>query len=474
MVYTPLASMSELREQLRLAAPLALGNLGYQLLAVVDTAMLGRYSEQALAGAGIANALLWTFTLFGMGAIMGMDTLVPQAIGAGEHRRARALLGAGWRLAVVLGVPLTALALCSLPFMSFFGVQDSTRHEAVLYIFGRLPAIIPFLLFSAFRAFLQSYSVTRPLVVAVLIANLVNVAANALLIFGDSALHHVGLPGLGLPELGALGAAISTSIVTCVSLLICFIATRLLIRRQDRANLCADEGDGGDGHGGDQSRASWLPLGRSIFRLGWPVGTAQFAEVGVFALVATLAGRLGTNSAAAHQLAITVISFTFNGILGIGAATSVRVGLAVGAGDHIGARRAGLVGWALGGVFMGVSILAYLGIPESLARLMTDQPTVIAGAVPLLHVAAVFQLSDAIQAVGAGALRGAGDTRSPMWAHIIGDYVVGLSVGITCAFYLDMGAVGLWWGLAAGLSCAAVIVGWRFMVITSRPIARAE
>ena len=451
----------ELRAQVRLAAPLALGQLGHHLMSIVDTAMLGRYSDAALAGAGIANALMWTFTLFGMGVVMGMETLVPQAIGAGEHGRARALLQAGLRTAVLIGIPLTACALLSIPLMAALGVEDAARHEAVLYILGRLPAVIPFLVFSALRAYLQGYSKTRPLVVAMLVANLVNAGANSVLIFGDSALVTLGLPAAGLPALGALGAAISTSMVTVVSMLICALAARNLLR------------DNAGRHPSDKQPAE-RALGRAIVRLGWPVGTQLFAEVGGIALIGALAGRLGTVPAAAHQLTLTLVSFAFNIIIGIGAATSVRVGLAVGAGDHHRARSAGLTGIGLGCTIMLGSILAFLTVPECLARLMTDQPAVVSAAVPLFYVAVFFQLGDAVQAVGAGALRGAGDTRSPMWAHIVGTYAIGLTIGIVCAFGLHMGAVGLWWGLAAGLTFAGVVVAWRFLALTSAPIARAR
>ena len=444
--------MSELRAQLRLAAPLAIGQMGHHLMSVVDTAMLGRFSDEALAGAGIANSLMWTFTLLGMGIVIGMDALVPQAVGAGEHRRARALLRAGVRTAVLVGAPLTIMALSSLPLMNAFGVQAPARHEAALYIYGRLPAIIPFLIFVAARSYLQAYSVTRPLVIAVLVANLVNVAANGVLIFGDDALVAVGLPALGLPALGALGAAISTSAVTVVSMLICVIPARNLSRKH--RSRPADDGTetGSDAPESDRESGpeSDRALSGAIIRVGWPVGMALFAELGIFALVAILAGRLGTVPAAAHQLALTVVSFTFNAIIGIGAATSVRVGLAVGAGDHRAARSAGLVGLGLGSALMSAPMVAFLTVPDSLIWLMTDQPAVAKAAVPLFYVAGFFQLADGIQCIGAGALRGAGDTRSPMWAHIVGHYAIGLTVAITCAFVLHQGATGLWWGLAAG------------------------
>ena len=453
--------MGELREQLRLAAPLAVGQVGHQLLSLVDTAMLGRFSDVALAGAGIANGLLWAVTLLGMGVVMGMDSLVPQAVGSGEHRRASSLLDQGLRTALWLGLPLTAMAAATPLFMMLLGVEAAAREEATWYVLGRLPAIIPYLLFTAARSYLQAYSQTRPLVVAVVVANLLNVVANSALIFGDRALLAIGLPALGLPALGAVGAAIATSIVTWASLVIVYRSGRALQRRE----MPADSDEDRD-HDGSTSM-------RAIVKLGWPVGLQLFAEVGLFALVGTLAGRLGTTSAAAHQLTLTVISFPFNAVVGIGAATSVRVGLAVGRGDHRAARRAGLVGMGLGVAILAPVGLMYLVIPHGIARLMSDQANVIAAAVPLFYVAALFQIGDAFQAIGAGALRGAGDTRSPMWAHLIGHYVVGLNVGLLGAFVLERGAVGLWWGLASGLCFAGLVVTWRFIVLSRRPIARA-
>lgn len=453
--------MSEVRAQIRLAVPLAVGYIGHQFMSVVDTAMLGRYSEEALAGVGVANGLLWTVVLLGMGMIMGMDSLVPQAVGAGDHRRARALLLHGLRTAALLGVPLSAVAALTPLVLVLFGVEPGAREVATVYIFGRLPAIMPVLLYTALRSYLQAYSVTRPMVVAVVVGNVVNALANVVLIFGDRALVAAGLPAIGLPELGALGAALSTTLVTCLSLLICVPPT-LVVYRQHRTEPDSKP-----------SESAMPSPSRSIIRLGLPIGLQLFAEVGIIALVGTLAGRLGAVSAAAHQTVLTVVSFGFNAVLGVGAATAVRVGLAVGAGDHRRARSAGLIGMGLGAIFLGTAGLAYLIIPAALGRVMTDQLAVVQAAVPLFHVAAAFQVFDALQAVGAGALRGAGDTRSAMWAHFVGHYLLGATVGIIGAFVLERGTVGLWWGLGTGLSFAGVVVTVRFWLLTRHSIARA-
>jgi len=208
--------------------------------------------------------------------------------------------------------------------------------------------------------------------------------------------------------------------------------------------------------------------------VGVPVGLQMGAEVGIFALVGILAGRLGRESLAAHQIAIALASFTFCAALGLGSAGSVRVGWAVGAGDRSGARRSGLVAFAVGATLMAAFGCAFWLVPGALARLLTDQPEIVAAAIPVLGVCAFFQISDGAQAVGAGVLRGAGDTRFPFLANLTGHYLVGFPVALLLGFNLGMGVTGLWWGLCAGLSSVAVALFGRFWILSSRKIARLD
>ena len=196
------------------------------------------------------------------------------------------------------------------------------------------------------------------------------------------------------------------------------------------------------------------------------------AEFGVFSLVNVLMGNIDERALAGHQVAITLASATFMVPVGIGAAASVRVGRAIGRGDGPGTRLAGLVSLASGMGFMAVSALAFLLVPRQLAGVITDKADVISAAVPLLFVAAVFQLSDGAQAVAAGALRGAGDTRFPLLANLAGHYLIGLPLGVLLAFHFGMGARGLWWGLSAGLTGVALALGSRFLRISSRHVLR--
>jgi MATE family multidrug resistance protein len=211
---------------------------------------------------------------------------------------------------------------------------------------------------------------------------------------------------------------------------------------------------------------------RTVLRLGLPFALQTLAEVGVFALASVLAGRMSARAAAGHQLAITLAAFTFTMTLGIGAAAAVRVGHHIGQGDRAGARRSGFTALAIGAGFMTVPALLFLTLPAQLARLLTDDATVLSAAVPLVMIAAVFQLSDGTQAVAAGALRGAGDAKVPLWANLVGHWLIGLPIAILLGFSFEMGAPGLWWGLSAGLTAVALALAARFHFLSKREINR--
>ncbi len=448
----------DLREQWQLAVPLALGHFAQHAMQLVDTAMLGRYSDAALAGASIGGGMLFTVMVIGLGITLGMDALIPQALGAGEPARARHVFWQGVRLSVIVGIPLMGAVAATPLLLPLFGVDPEVADECRVFVLGRMPALIPFLLYASMRSYLQAHGLTRPIVVAAILGNIVNAAFDWLLIFGDRGLTDLGLPAIGLPAMGALGAALATSTVTTVSCIYLALAVRAVpIPGADRATL----------------RKADPALQRRIVKIGLPIGLHLFAEVGVFALTAMLAGRLGKTPGAAHGVAITWASLTFSVVIGLGAATSVRVGRAIGRGDVPGTRRAGITGLYFGTVFMTCTALIMLCFPHELAAAFTSDQALIDASVPLLRIAAVFQLSDGAQAIAAGALRGAGDTRASFYANVAGHYAVGLPLSLGLCFGLGMGAAGLWWGLSAGLTAAAIVLIARFLHLSKRPIARA-
>jgi MATE family multidrug resistance protein len=442
----------------RLALPLAIGHLGQQFMTVVDNVMLGRYSEAALGGSGAAGTILFALMVLFSGTLMGLDPLVSQALGAGEEDRARRLLSTGVRLALVLSVPLLLLLIATAWLLPHTGMDRAVADEGSLYLLGRMPGMPASLLYGCLRSTLQARRITRPIMIAMVVGNLVNAVADWIFIFGDDGLADLGLPRVGMPALGTFGAALATSIVSWCSLGVCALAIRMVHAGSPAPDVSADQ------------RREQL---RSIIRIGLPIGLQLLAEVGLFALTGILAGTLGARPAAAHQVALVMASLSYSTALGIGAAASVQVGRAIGAGDVPGARRAGRLGILLGSAVMGAAGVVFLVIPGPIALLISGDPDVVAVAVPLVRIAALFQLSDAVQAVSAGALRGAGDTRSTMVFNLVGHYAVGVPVAVLLCFAADLGAIGLWWGLSAGLTTVAVAQTLRFAAITRGPLTRA-
>jgi multidrug resistance protein, MATE family len=435
---------NEMRHLMRLAIPLAAAQAGTQLMGLVDVAVLGRLGAVELAASGLGNAVFFAFSIVGMGIVLGVDPLVSQAIGAGDHLRARRVFWQGVWVALVLSAILTVVLTASSFLLPMIGAKAELIDPAKTYLLVRVTGIVPYLLFFVARSYLQALGVTRPLIVAMVVANIFNVAADIVLVFGGAVLPWWAGPLRLIPPLGVGGAALATVLCSILQLGIVAAAVRA-VRLPVRVS----------------HRWSGADV-RQAFRVGTPVGLQMGAEVGIFALVGILASRIGTLDLAAHQLVIGLASFTFTVALGVAAAGSVRVGLAIGARDAAGTRVAGHVAFIGGGAVMGVAALGFALFPGALARMVTNQESVIAASIPLLMVAAVFQLSDGIQAVGAGVLRGAADTRFAFIANLIGHWLIGLPVALYLGFARQMGIVGLWWGLCAGLTAVAVLLFIRF------------
>ncbi|HET9593949.1 MAG TPA: MATE family efflux transporter [Anaeromyxobacteraceae bacterium] len=445
----------ELASLARLAAPLSAATAGQALMGLVDTAVTGRAGAEALAGTGLGNALYFAVAVFGMGLMMGLEPLTAQALGAGDRRGARRWLWQGAWMALGVGALLVAV-LAPIPLALVpLGIGPEVARQASGFLWARLPGLPAFLFFFGARAYLQSLGRVRVLVLAVAAANLGNLALDLLLVFGGAGLPAWTGPLRAVPAMGAAGAGLSTTVVT-------FLQVAILAWAASRERV------GALAPGERRPRADDLRLAA---RVGLPVGLHMGAEVGIFALVGFLAGRLGPAEMGAHQIAIALASLTFTVAVGVGQAASVRVGWAVGRGDTAAARRAGFVAFAAGAGFMALCGVTFLAAPGALARLMSDDPRVVAAAAPLLVVAAVFQVSDGTQAVGAGALRGAGDTRFTFAANMVGHWLVGFPLAIALGLLAGGGVTGLWWGLCAGLSAVGAALLARFVRVSSRPIA---
>jgi multidrug resistance protein, MATE family len=446
--------LPELKALLVLAAPLALAQVGLHLMGAVDVAVVGRLGAVPLAAVGLANGIFFTLSVIGMGAMMGLDPLVSQALGAGDHVRARRLLWQGVWLSVAVGLVLSVPVLLVPQLLEPFGIAPEVAVETRRYLLVRVVSLIPMLAFTGLRSYLQSARVVWPLVVSVAAANVANLVLDWAFVFGGAAVPLVGEALAWIPPMGVVGAAMATVGCTLLQVgILSFGVSRIAVEGFARAHRRPVRAD------------LWKSLA-----VGIPVGLQLGAEVGIFALAGFLAGRMGADALASHQIALTLASLSFTTAVGIGSAGGVRVGLAIGGGDTQGARRAGLTAFVAGGGFMVLSALAFVLIPGPIVALLTDKPRLMEAAIPLLAVAAIFQISDGLQGVGAGVLRGAGDTRFTFLANVAGHYLIGLPVVLVLGVFGDFGVEGLWYGLAAGLTVVAVALLVRFLKLSARPI----
>ena len=404
-------------------------------MTVVDVAVLGRYSARDLAAVGFANAFFFAFTVIGMGAVFGIDPLISQAVGAGNPVRARRALWQGIWFALSMTAVLTLPLLGGAVLMRHVGVARELIGPGTEYLLIRTAGLAPMLVFLVIRAYLQALSITRPMLIAMVVANIVNFLGDLVLVFGYRS----------IPALGAAGAAISTVAATVLEVAIVAYAARS-IRVDSNENL---------------RRWNTAEI-RRAFTVGWPVALQLGAEVGIFALVGVLAARLGTVPLAAHQVVLSLASFTYTMGLGVAAAGSVRVGIGVGSRNVTATRMAGQAAFVGGIMIMSIGALTFAFFPRAIARMVTNEESVIATAIPLFIIAALFQLSDGLQAVGSGVLRGAGDTHFSFVANLIGHWIIGAPIALFLGFSRGMGIVGLWWGLCAGLTAVAAMLIFRF------------
>ena len=434
-----------------LAGPIALAQFGITALGLVDVAVLGHATPIDMGGAAIGRSIAFVAVAVGMGATNALEPLAAQAVGAREPENAWRAFVATLVACALVWLPCAMLAYASTWALVPLGIDPELVGPARAFLVPQLPGMLLYSFFLAGKVYLQAHKRTGPSLLAAIVANIVNLVVCNLLVRGDEALVALGLPPLGLPHLGAFGAGLASTLSSLVLVAWVFVAALRL--RPPNA---------------ETTRAS-LPITK-VLRLGMPVGLQVLAEVGVFSFVSVIAGRLGKVPVSAHQIALGLASFTFMGALGIGGATAVRVGHAVGEGRSL--RLTGLVGIGLGALFMSGSALMFLVARRPIVSIFTEDPPTAALAQSLLGVAAAFQLFDGIQAVAAGALRGAGDVRFAFVVNVAAHWLVGLPLSIYLAFFLGWGARGLWWGLMAGLAVVAVFLLFRFASLSKGPIAR--
>ena len=435
----------ELRATLSLAWPLMLANLTMQLIQATDVVLLGWLGPNELAAAALALGLTFGMTLFALGVLTASSPMMASALGVRFNavRDVRRTFRQSLWAAALMAVPVLIVLWNAERVILAFGQEPELARLAGVFLKGYMWVIPPWLLFQVLRNFVSAME--RPGWILTISAT--GIPLNGLvswaLIFGH----------FGLPKLGIFGGGIGSAIVWTAMAIA--LTTVVLTDRQFRRFHIF----------GRFWRPDW-PRFRHLFKLGGPIGLTMGFEGAVFSAAAYLMGLFGAPSVAAHQIALQIAATTFMIPLALGQAATVRVGLAYGRQDSHGIALAGWTAFGLGTAFMAVAAALMFIFPRELITLfLEDTPAnapVIALGVSFLLVAALFQVVDGAQVVGAGMLRGLHDTRVPMVFALFGYWAIGLGVGVALAFAMDWRGIGIWTGLAVGLGVVAALMLWRW------------
>jgi MATE family, multidrug efflux pump len=430
----------ELRALLSLAVPVVLSELGWMAQGVVDTIMVGNLGPAAIGAVAIGNAVYLVPSLFGIGILLGLDTLVSHAFGRNDHDACHHWLAQGVYIACIVTPPVMLLVVAASYCFARVGITPEVAGLAGSYIrilnFGTLPL----LLYGAARRYLQGVAQVRVITLTLIIANLVNWFGNWVLIYGK----------FGMPALGVDGSAISTCLAR-VGMAVALIGFAWRYERSRGHPLFRH-----------WARPSLLRI-RQLMRLGLPAAGQILLEVGAWNTATFAAGFLNPVALATHSIALNYASLTYMVPLGMSAAAAVSVGHALGANDPSRARRVGWMAIILGTGFMFMAAIVFLLAPRPLIALYTRDSRVLAEGPALLYLAGAFQIFDGIQTVSTGALRGLGQTRVPMIANFVGYWILGLPLGLSLCFALHWGIYGLWIGLTLALIVIAsmLLLRWR-------------
>lgn len=446
----------EFSYNLKLAYPIILGMVGHTLVGIVDNIMVGKLGPTELAAVSLGNSFVFIAMSLGIGFSTAITPLIAEADGAKDVSGGRNVFQHGLLLCTVLGISLFAIIFFSKPLIAYMNQPVEVVEMAKPYLDIVAFSLIPLIMFQAYKQFADGKSETKYSMWATIIANIVNVVLNFLLIYGIWI----------FPKLGIIGAAIGT----IASRIVMLIYMHLVLKSKPKFQpYFADFNFG----------ALQKSVVQKITNLGLPSAMQMFFEVALFTGAIWLSGALGTTSQAANQIALSLASLTFMFAMGLSVAAMIRVGNQKGLLDYkrlqLVARSIFLLAIILEIAFALIFVLFHESLPELFVSTTLDinfaeNQEVIAIAAQLLLIAAVFQISDGIQVVVLGALRGLQDVKIPMYITFVAYWIIGFPISIYLGLYTDLGAVGIWLGLLAGLTAAALFLYIRFENLTKKLI----
>jgi len=426
-------------ELIKLAIPVSIGQLGHIMLGVVDSFMVGKLGAEPLGASALANGLFFLIMVLGIGMSHAITALVAIARGENKNSECGIIVRQGLLVNLIFGILLTILTYIAAKLVIYLNQENLVAELSKSYLSILSLSIVPFMLFQTYRQFVEGLSDTKtPMYIAIL-ANLVNILANWVLIFGN-----LGFPALGLD--GAGFATLMTRTFMGISIMVIVIRSSKYKKFDPTLKFRS---------------INWRVI-KKIIRVGLPSGLTYSLEVSAFAIAAIIIGWLGSAPLAAHQIAINLASISYMVVLGISAAATIRVGNALGAKNIVNVKRAGYSALLLGLLFMTFTGLIFILFNEFLPSLYIDDQKVIKLAASLLIIAALFQISDGIQAVGLGILKGITDVKIPMVITFFAYWILALPIGYLLGFNFKLNIIGIWLGLLLGLSVAAIMFVIRF------------
>jgi len=426
-----------------LAFPVMLSQLGQVMVGVADSMMVGRIGKDSLAGASLGNSIFVLFLTFGIGISYGITPLVAKADGEGNTKSIMELLKHGFLINFFFSILLLVLLISTSLIFPYLNQPEQVVILAVPYFIIISISILPFMVFQTGRQFAEGLSLTRQAMTVTVAGNILNIFFNFILIFGK----------LGFPILGLLGAGIATLISRIIMALMMMIF--VFYHKRFRHFWIEFKW-----HGSDRK------IFRRILSIGIPSGLQFIFEVGAFSFAAIMVGWLGATALAAHQIAISLASITYMMATGIATATTIRVGNQLGRNNILLMRKVGFTGFVMGATFMGISGLILIGMHNYLPSWYIDDREVIQLSSELILIAAFFQISDGLQVVGLGALRGMSDVQVPTFVTLLAYWILALPVGYLLGIIFEFGAKGIWIGLLIGLTVTAGMLIERFRRIS--------
>lgn len=416
-----------------------LSQLGHMLVGVADSVMVGRLGAEPLAGASLANVIFHLLLVFGMGVSYAITPLVAAADGEGNKNETAAFLKHAMIINIVTGVILYGIILILSPGLKYLDQPEEVVVLALPYLNVVTLSLVPFMIFQTFRQFAEGLSDTKKAMVIVIGSNLINVGLNYILIYGKLGFEAYGLLGAGYASL------IARIVLALWMALYVYNAQKYRIYRIGFAI-------------GNYSKV----IMKRMLNLGIPAGMQFSFEVGAFGFAVIMIGWIGTEALAAHQIAINLASVSYMMASGLSSAATVRVGNQLGKKDIITMREAAFTLYAMVIAFMAICTLAFIVGRYFLPELYIDDKGVIELAASLMIIAGFFQISDGIQVLSLGALRGLSDVKIPTMLTFVAYWVLALPIGYLLAFQFNFGASGVWYGLLIGLTIVAIALFIRF------------